>query len=36
MFARMMVEKRFLGFDAGDWTMLFGGLTLAGFLALLV
>ena len=36
MFARMMIENRFLGFDAGDWTMLFGGLTLAGFLALLV
>jgi hypothetical protein len=36
MLARMMVEDRFLGFDAGDWTMLFGGLTLAGVLALLI
>jgi hypothetical protein len=36
MFARMMVEDRFLGFDAGDWTMLFGGMILAALVALLV
>jgi len=36
MFARTTVSDRFLGFDAGDWTMLFGGLTLAGLLVLMV
>jgi hypothetical protein len=36
MFGRITAEGRFLGFDSGDWTMLFGGLTLAGLLTLLV
>jgi hypothetical protein len=36
MFARMTVEGRLLGFDAGDWSILLSGLTLAGFIALLV
>jgi hypothetical protein len=36
MFARMMVEDRFLGFDAGDWTMLFGGMILAAALVALL
>jgi len=36
MFARMTFGDRFLGFDAGDWTMLLSGLTLAGVLVLLV
>jgi hypothetical protein len=36
MFARMTIEDRFLGFDTGDWTMLCGGLALAGVLALLI
>jgi hypothetical protein len=29
-------EGRLLGFDIGDWSMLFGGFFLAGFLALMV
>jgi hypothetical protein len=36
MFARMTIEDRFLGFDTGDWAMLFGGFLLAAFIALLV
>jgi hypothetical protein len=36
MFASMIAGDRFLGFDPGDWTMLLGGLCLAGVLALLV
>jgi hypothetical protein len=36
MFARIIVENRFLGFDAADWTAIFGGLALGGSLALLV
>lgn len=36
MFASIIVGKRFLGFDSGDWTMLIGGVGLAGLLALLV
>jgi hypothetical protein len=36
MFARMTIEDRFLGFDSGDWAMLFGGFLLAAFIALLV
>ena len=36
MFASMIAGDRFLGFDPGDWTMLVGGLCLAGILALLV
>ena len=36
MFTRMTAEGRLLGFDIGDWTMLLGGLTLAGLVALLV
>jgi hypothetical protein len=29
-------EGRLLGFDAGDWLMLFGGFFLAGSLALVL
>jgi hypothetical protein len=36
MFALMTAEDRFLGFDAGDWAMLFAGLTLAALFALLI
>ena len=36
MFARMTAQRRLLGFDIGDWSMLLGGLTLAGVLALLI
>jgi hypothetical protein len=36
MFARMTIKDRFVGFDAGDWAMLFGGLALAGLVVLLV
>jgi hypothetical protein len=36
MFARMTIEDRFLGFDTGDSAMLFGGFSLAAFIALLV
>jgi hypothetical protein len=36
MFARMISERRLLGFDRGDWSMLLGGLVLAGFLAALL
>jgi hypothetical protein len=32
MFARRMAEGRLLGFDAGDWSLLFGGFLLAGLL----
>jgi hypothetical protein len=36
MFGRMTIVDRFLGFDTGDWAMLFGGFLLAAFIALLV
>jgi hypothetical protein len=36
MFARMMVENRFLGFNSGDWLMLLGGLTLAVLLVAVI
>jgi hypothetical protein len=36
MFARMMADGRLLGFDSGDWSMLLGGLTLAGVFALVI
>ena len=29
-------DGRLLGFDAGDWSVLFGGFFLAGLLALVV
>jgi hypothetical protein len=35
MFARMMAEGRLLGFDVGDWSLLFAGFLLAGLLMLL-
>jgi hypothetical protein len=35
MFAHWMAESRLLGFDAGDWSLLFGGLLLAGLLMVL-
>jgi hypothetical protein len=35
MFARWMAEGRLFGFDAGDWSLLFGGLMLVGLLTLL-
>jgi hypothetical protein len=34
MFARW-AEGRLLGFDAGDWSLLFAGFLLAGVLTLL-
>jgi len=36
MFARVMADGRFLGFDPGDWLMLFGGFALAGLAVLLL
>ena len=36
MFARMTADGRLLGFDIGDWSMLFGGCILAGLLAFLL
>ena len=36
MFAHMRTERRLLGFDAGDWSMLVVGLALVALLALLV
>ena len=35
MFARVTAEGRFLGFDAGDWSLLVGGFLLASLLTLL-
>jgi hypothetical protein len=35
MFAHIATEGRLLGFNLGDWSMLFAGLALAGLLALL-
>jgi hypothetical protein len=35
MFARWMAEGRLLGFNAGDSSLLFGGLVLVGLLMLL-
>jgi hypothetical protein len=35
MLARWMAESRLLGFDGGDWSLLFGGLLLAGLLMVL-
>ena len=35
MLAHIVIERRLLGFDLGDWSMLFVGLALAGLLALL-
>jgi hypothetical protein len=32
----LTAEGRLLGFDTGDWSMLLGGLLLAGLLALMV
>jgi hypothetical protein len=31
-----MTSGRFLGFDAGDWSILVGGFALVGLLVLLV
>jgi len=36
MFMRMTAQRRLLGLDIGDWSMLLGGLTLAGVLALFI
>jgi hypothetical protein len=36
MFTRMTADGRLLGFDIGDWSMLFGGCMLAGLLAFLL
>jgi hypothetical protein len=33
---RFIAEDRLLGFDAGDWSMLLGGLVLAGLLSILL
>ena len=35
MLAHIVIERRLLGFDLGDWSMLFVGLALAGLLVLL-
>jgi hypothetical protein len=35
MFAHSVAEGRLFGFDAGDWSLLFGGFLLAGLLTLL-
>jgi hypothetical protein len=32
MYAHIKTEGRFLGFDAGDWSIVFLGLTLVGSL----
>jgi hypothetical protein len=36
MFVRMIPDGRFLGFDAGDWSMLLGGFTVSGLAVLLL
>jgi hypothetical protein len=36
VFARKMTDRRLLGFDMGDWSILGGGLVLAGLLVMLV
>jgi hypothetical protein len=36
MIARMTMDGRFFGFNAGDWSLLLTGVTLAGLLALLM
>jgi hypothetical protein len=36
MTLRITTDGRLLGFDTGDWSMLLGGLVLAGLLALMV
>jgi hypothetical protein len=36
MFARMTADGRLLGFDSLDWSMLLGGLALAGLLVFLL
>jgi hypothetical protein len=33
---RFTAEGRLLGFDKGDWSMLLGGLVLAGLLSVLL
>jgi hypothetical protein len=33
---RLTSDGRLLGFDSGDWSMLLGGLVLAGLLAMFV
>jgi hypothetical protein len=35
-FTHFTTDGRLLGFDIGDWSMLLGGLVLAGLLTLLV
>jgi hypothetical protein len=36
MIARMTADGRLFGFNAGDWSVLLSGITLAGLLALLI
>jgi hypothetical protein len=36
MMLRFATDGRLLGFDIGDWSMLLGGLVLAGLVTLLV
>jgi hypothetical protein len=36
MFASIRTERRLLGFDTGDWSILTAGLALVGLLILLV
>ena len=35
MFPRLVSDGRLLAFDIGDWSMLVGGVVLAGLIALL-
>ena len=36
MYAQTRTERRLLGFDAGDWSILVAGLTLVALLTLLI
>jgi hypothetical protein len=36
VFAHMTAERRLLGLDAGDWSLLVGGFALVALLALFV
>jgi hypothetical protein len=36
MFVRQMSARQMFGLDAGDWSIFFAGLALAGFLVVLI
>jgi hypothetical protein len=36
MFENLNADGRFLGFNSGDWFMLFGGLIISGMVAMLL